>query len=238
MTFRKTRHVVVHDFGNRFILKVDSYSCSCCNSIVTVHPFDVDCAATTPTEECETWIPLKCIQFFEDVHYRNGLAADGKPCLSSFFPSNLLPSILIAAQYLSLQLFVTLPIKCHVSSVKGPNFLTSLFICCFTAYCHAMAGLERQYQPEGCDLVNSVTGDKIVAGPLKASNLITAAMEFGKVDSEVGRHIKTTSDPLVECLVCAYSARETLRNGKMSLDSFFRYFVQGSMQKKQKLQWL
>lgn len=92
LAFRKTRHVVVHDFGHRFILKVDSYSCSCCNYIVTVHPFDVDCAATTPTEECETWIPLKSIQFFEDVHYRNGLAADGMSCLSSFFQSNLLPS--------------------------------------------------------------------------------------------------------------------------------------------------
>lgn len=79
-----------------------------------------------------------------------------------------------------------------------------------------MAGVERQYQPEGCDLVNSLTGDKIVAGPLKASNLITAAMEFGKIDSEVGRPRKITSDPLVECLVCAYSAREKLRNGKMS----------------------
>ncbi|KAL4551027.1 hypothetical protein Ndes2526B_g09112 [Nannochloris sp. 'desiccata'] len=161
LAFRKTRHVVVHDFGHRFILKVDSYSCSCCNYIVTVHPFDVDCAATTPTEECETWIPLKSIQFFEDVHYRNGLAAD--------------------------------------------------------AYCHAMAGVERQYQPEGCDLVNSLTGDKIVAGPLKASNLITAAMEFGKIDSEVGRPRKITSDPLVECLVCAYSAREKLRNGTTSV---------------------
>lgn len=74
----KKRIIVVHSFGHRFLLEVPTFRCSSCNGCFTVHPFDVDCAATSPTDECETWIPLQNIHLFEDLHMSNGLSADGK----------------------------------------------------------------------------------------------------------------------------------------------------------------
>jgi hypothetical protein len=76
----KTRAVVVVDFGHRFVLQVHNHQCRSCNKVITAHPFAANCAATTPTENCETWITLSALQFFQDVYLRNGLSADGKHC--------------------------------------------------------------------------------------------------------------------------------------------------------------
>lgn len=74
----KLRNVVVVHFGSTFVLQVPNHRCKGCGSVVTVHPFAVDCAPTTPTEHCETWITLTVSQFFEDVYLTNGLSADGE----------------------------------------------------------------------------------------------------------------------------------------------------------------
>ena len=72
------RSVVVVHFGSTFVLQVPNHQCKVCGSVITVHPFAADCAPTTPTEYCETWITLLTLQFFEDVYLTNGLSADGE----------------------------------------------------------------------------------------------------------------------------------------------------------------
>ena len=72
------RSVVVVHFGSTFVLQVTNHQCKVCGSVITVHPFAADCAPTTPTEYCETWITLLTLQFFEDVYLTNGLSADGE----------------------------------------------------------------------------------------------------------------------------------------------------------------
>ena len=74
----KLRNVVVVDFGSTFVLQVPNHRCKGCNVVITAHSFAADCAATTPTEHCETWITLRVAQFFEDVYLTNGLSADGE----------------------------------------------------------------------------------------------------------------------------------------------------------------
>lgn len=87
------------------------------------------------------------------------------------------------------------------------------YLICVAAYCHAMTNLEQQYKPGGCDLVDT-TGNKVTAGPLKSSQLITATLEFGKIDNEKLNYEPISLDPLQHCLVCAETEKGLLNNGK------------------------
>ena len=74
----RTRSVVVIGAGYRFVLHVPMYRCGICQKIVTVHPYVVACAPTTPTESCETWIQQSTLHAFRDAHLNNGFSAGGK----------------------------------------------------------------------------------------------------------------------------------------------------------------
>ena len=74
----RTRSVVVIGAGYRFVLLVPMYRCGTCQKIVTVHPYVVACASTTPTENCETWIQQSALHAFRDAHLNNGFSAGGE----------------------------------------------------------------------------------------------------------------------------------------------------------------
>lgn len=74
----RKRNVVCVNIGFRCRLSVPNYSCRSCKGTVTVHPFEVGCIPTSPTEFCETWIGLDYCLLFRDLQLHNGLSADGK----------------------------------------------------------------------------------------------------------------------------------------------------------------
>ena len=74
----RKRNIVCVQIGFRCCLSVPNYTCSCCKGTVTVHPFEVGCVPTSPTEFCETWIGLDYCLLFRDLQLHNGLSADGK----------------------------------------------------------------------------------------------------------------------------------------------------------------
>lgn len=91
----KTRHVVVFSAERNFVLEVPTYKCKNCSNndgaplTFTVHPYALNCAPTTATDNCETWITDETLHLFGDIHTRNGLSASGE-ILSIFFLLSLL----------------------------------------------------------------------------------------------------------------------------------------------------
>lgn len=78
LCLKKIRNVVCYGLGFRCVLTVEIYGCSRCTQSVTVHPLQVCCTPTSPTDNCETWLSLDFCLVFRDLHLHNGLSADGK----------------------------------------------------------------------------------------------------------------------------------------------------------------
>ena len=78
LTLERTRSVLVVCFDHRFSLNVPNFNCRLCKKVVTVHPYAVDCAPTSPTEYCVTWVHRSVVHHFRDGHKNNGHSANGK----------------------------------------------------------------------------------------------------------------------------------------------------------------
>lgn len=78
VTETSRRAVQYIDHGFRTTLSVPSYHCRTCDKKIEVHPYMVDCAPTTPTEHCLTWLSQAFLLTFQDVHLNNGLSANGE----------------------------------------------------------------------------------------------------------------------------------------------------------------
>lgn len=70
------RAVQYIDHAYRATVWVPSYRCDACGKNIEVHPYTVDCAPTTPTENCLTWISQSFLLTFRDMNLNNGLAAN------------------------------------------------------------------------------------------------------------------------------------------------------------------
>lgn len=100
------------------------------------------------------------------------------------------------------------------SLLVGSTFspLLKLPCCCSSAgFLKASENLEYQYNPKGCELRNG-KGEEITAG-LSASQMVTTALEWQKVDAAASEIPDLDSDPLKSCFICADTPRETLNNG-------------------------
>ena len=79
LAVERHRLITIIGMEQQACVEVTNYTCSCCDDIFTVHPYDVDCAPTTPTVYCTTWLTFALVKLHRELHLLNGLSADGKP---------------------------------------------------------------------------------------------------------------------------------------------------------------
>lgn len=80
-----------------------------------------------------------------------------------------------------------------------------------SGFLKASENLEYQYDPKGCELTNG-RGEDLTAG-LSASQMVTTALEWQKVDAAASEIPDLDPDPLKSCFICADASREVLNNG-------------------------
>lgn len=78
LALEKVRNVVCFGVGFRCVLTIENFRCKHCMQSVTVHPLEISCVPTSPTENCETFLTLELCLIFRDLHLQNGLSADGE----------------------------------------------------------------------------------------------------------------------------------------------------------------
>ena len=110
-----------------------------------------------------------------------------------------------------------------LTSCRITFFFFDQAACYFSSagFLKASENLEYQYNPKGCELRNG-KGEEITAG-LSASQMVTTALEWQKVDAAASEIPDLDSDPLKPCFICADTPRETLNNG--TTPSFFANFL-------------
>lgn len=89
--------------------------------------------------------------------------------------------------------------------------------CSSAGFLKASENLEYQYDPKGCELTNG-KGEDLTAG-LSASQMVTTALEWQKVDAAASEIPDLDPDPLKSCFICADASREILNNGTTALFS-------------------
>lgn len=115
LSLERTRNVVCIGLGYRCVLTVENYRCSRsdCSKSITVHPLEVGCTPTSPTEYCETWIAMDFCLLFRDLQLHNGLSADGENTCQADC-SSLLPWLISISFVLFLFFLQPLPTQCAI----------------------------------------------------------------------------------------------------------------------------
>jgi hypothetical protein len=83
----------------------------------------------------------------------------------------------------------------------------------FAAFVHALNNLEHQYTTRSQLLGSESTDLKV--GELKPQDLVTAMLEYGKIELIVMDVDDLSRDPFKHCYVCATSSKDKLSDGEV-----------------------